>query len=364
MEKDKQNEIYQEEMIRIKAHEDHDNTLRQKRIEQVFENMKYQFKIAQIIIPPILIIGFPIVLVYKSVLGISDAVNMMIGFCAILTLFISVKWRHDDNNKVIIDTYIKCMDEFMFLVIKNNGNIPIIIKELKLDTLNINGKEFKDEIELQNFYIPHGEEINFELPIAYIDNKIAEEKRGITCKGVIEYKDKSKSRYKREYINIRQQDTSALLNRYSDPVYLQFKTMQEIKGIKENIDDLNSIFYTGDKPKIKVVIKNEKYYIPCKDIYEYRLVNEMKKLKTKYYKEHKNIRVDDIWGKDGCYKLILGVYEHKDIYNSLREDNVKTIYINNKKYKVIGYTKIKPEYGMVPFTWKVKLELNKDEYKK
>ncbi len=139
--------------------------------------------------------------------------------------------------------------------------------------------------------------------------------------------------------------------------------MQEIKGIKESIDDLNSIFYTGDKPKIEVVIKNEKYYIPCKDIYEYRLVNEMKKLKIKYYKEHKNIRVDDIWGKDGCYKLVLGIYEHKDIYNHIRENNVKTICIDSKKYKVIGYTKIKPEYGNIPFTWKVRLALHKDKYK-
>ncbi len=41
-------------------------------------------------------------------------VNIVLAIATFVTLLLNIKYRHDDNNKVILDTYIKYMDEFMF----------------------------------------------------------------------------------------------------------------------------------------------------------------------------------------------------------------------------------------------------------
>lgn len=63
----------------------------------------------------------------------------------VITLFLTALWRHYDNAGKII-TYIKCIDELMWLVVENTGNNGIEIQDIDISEATFCGTDIKENI--------------------------------------------------------------------------------------------------------------------------------------------------------------------------------------------------------------------------
>lgn len=261
----------------------------------------------------------------ESVYYIASIISTIV---LVITLFLSIYWRHKDNNKIIINTYIRAIDDFMFLAVRNNGNSTAYIHEFMVDTLNVCGVEKRNEIVMKNCILPQGDEKLFFLDKAYLHDG------GIVCKGTII--DKRIIRHKTK-VNIKFEDIHSLTRDYQLNDNL-LEIGKNLKKIEKNLDKICvSIKQNNCRPNIMIEINENEYNVASEEIFalDIKDTNRQELRIHDFNKENYDYK----FGKTHNGRLILGIFNNQKLYDEFEkvfsdnnEDNNIKVYVGNQEF--------------------------------